>query len=391
VYVKTTKQLCELIDQARADGRIGIDLEFIRERTYFPQLALVQLAVGESHVLIDPLGPVKLDALDALIGDPSVVKVFHAAKQDLEIFFLRTRTPPRNIFDTQIAAALVGLGGQVAYGGLVRQLLGVRLEKGESYSDWLRRPLTASQERYALDDVVYLLPALDRLTAQLESLGRASWMQAECAHYEDPQTFVPEPSTLYRRVKRYRALNPRAMAALRELAIWREAEAVRRDRPRRSVVRDEVLIEIARKGPRSVGALTHTRGLHPEELRTSGADMVASVARGLAVPDDQCPQTPTQTRAPVNADAGLAADLVMACLRTVCQREQIAPEMITNRAGVEQLVVEHRSGATADHPVLQGWRGDLVGRDLLAILEGRAGIYLDPESGRPQFEARVDR
>lgn len=389
MYVQTTQELRGLIDRARDDGRMGIDLEFIRDRTYFARLALVQIAVGDTHVLIDPLGPVKLDALDAVVGDPSVVKVLHAAKQDLEIFFRRTNAPPRNIFDTQIAAALVGLGEQISYGGLVAKTVGVQLEKGESYSNWLRRPLSASQERYALDDVVHLLPVFDRLSAQLDTLGRRAWMQAECAQYADPQTFLPDPSTLYRRVKRHRGLKPGALAVLRELATWRESEAVRRDRPRRSVVSDEVLIEIARKAPKAVGALTHMRGLHPEELRRSGADLVAAVSRGMAVPDDDCPQI--EKRPVVDDDAGLAADLVMACLRTVCQRAQIAPAMITNRAGVERLVVEHRSGgAIAEHPLLKGWRGALVGQDLLAILEGRAAIYLDPKTGSPEFEARLN-
>ena len=390
MYVQTTQELRDLIERARKDGRIGIDLEFIRDRTYFPQLALAQIAVGDTHKLIDPLGPVTLDALDEIVGDPSVVKVLHAAKQDLEIFYLRTKVAPRNVFDTQIAAALLGLGEQISYGGLVSTVVGVHLEKGQSYSNWLRRPLTASQERYALDDVVHLLPAHDRLSAQLEALGRTAWMQAECAQYEDPLTFVPDPSTLYQRVKRFRGLKPAALAVLRELAIWREAEATRRDRPRRSVVGDEVLIEIARECPSRVSALTNTRGLHPEEARKSGADLIAAVARGRAVPEEERPQI--EARAMVDDDAGLAADLVMACLRIACQGAQIAPTMITNRAGVEQLVVAHRGGGTiTDHPLLKGWRGELVGQHLLAILEGRAAIYLDPASGSPQFEARIDR
>lgn len=386
VYVKTTKQLSELIDQARADGRVGVDLEFIRERTYFPKLALVQIAVGDTQVMIDPLGPVRLDALDALISDPAVVKVLHAGSQDLEIFYLRSKAPPRNIFDTQIAAALIGLGEQISYGKLVAQLLGVRLEKGESYSDWLRRPLSPSQERYALDDVVHLLPAHDQLIAQLTALGRADWVQAECAHYEDPATFAPDLSTIYRRVKKHRGLNPRQLAVLRELAAWRETQAMRRDRPRRFVVGDEVLIEIARKRPDTTVALSHLRGLRPEELRASGDALLDCVARGVAVPDEDCPRPPK--RPVISDDDGLAADLVMSCLRTLCQRVQIAPAMITNRSGVEQLVVAHRADAAADHPLLNGWRGELVGPDLLAMLEGRAAIYLDPASGRPEFEAR---
>lgn len=388
VYIKTTQALHALIEQARTDGRIGIDLEFIRDRTYFSRLALVQIAVGDTHALIDPLGPVRLDALDALISDPDVVKVLHAGKQDLEIFYQRTQTPPRNVFDTQIAAALLGLGEQISYGGLVSKVVGVTLEKGESYSDWLRRPLTPSQERYALNDVVHLLPAHTRLSERLTALGRVDWMQAECAQYEDAETFAPDPRTVYRRVKGYRKLNRRALAVLRELAIWREEQAMERDRPRRSVAGDEVLLTLARKQPTRTPALTHTRGLHPAERQRSGVALIAAVRRGLAVPDDDCPTT--EKRTSIAGDAALAADLLMSGLRVLCQHEAIATSMIAHRADVEALVIAHREGDASAHPLLNGWRRALVGDDLLALLEGRAALYLDPTSGQPGIEARTD-
>ncbi|MEL6181464.1 MAG: HRDC domain-containing protein, partial [Myxococcota bacterium] len=250
LYIETDPHMEVLCDQARYERRVGIDLEFIRQRTYFAKLALVQVAVGEQLFLIDPLGDVDLAPLDSLMVDPNVCKVLHAPSQDLEIFFHRLGEPPCNIYDTQMAAAMVGLGHQVAYSTLVSIQLGVELHHSEGFTDWLQRPLTPNQEAYALDDVRYLFALQDSLSVLLDNMGRRSWFIEECARYEQRERYQAQPEQLYTNVKSRNKLSPQGLAILRELAIWREHEAIHQDRPRRTIVLDEVLVEIARRAPR---------------------------------------------------------------------------------------------------------------------------------------------
>lgn len=375
-------------ERARAAGRLALDVEFIRERTYFPRIALVQLAVGDDAALVDPLGECDPAPLDDVISDRAVVKVLHAAVQDLEIFFVRTRRPPANIFDTQIAAALVGLGGQLAYGALVQKMLGVSIPKGESYTDWLQRPLSREQERYALSDVAHLLPLHDRLSERLRELGREAWVAEECAHFEEPGLYEQDPSTVWRRVRRSGALGPRGLAILRELAGWREAEAREDDRPRRRVLEDDTLVELARMAPATLDDLRRFRGLHPRALARSGEAIVAAIQRGLAIPDADCPRTEPFEK--LDQDAALAAEFLDACLRALASRASIAPGTIGTRAEIEELVARHRAGTLheGDVPIFRGWRRTLIGDDLLAFLRGETAVSLDPASGAPRFTAR---
>ncbi|MEM7261026.1 MAG: ribonuclease D [Planctomycetota bacterium] len=387
MYLRTTEELETLIDRAHEVGRIGVDAEFIRERTYFPKLALVQLSVEDECVLLDPLGDVSLEPLDELIVDPGVTKILHAASQDLEIFYYRSEQVPAAIFDTQIAAAMIGLGNQIAYGALVERCLGISLAKGESFTDWLRRPLTSKQEEYALDDVRHLFDLHDALMTQLRELGREEWVAEEFRRYESLDYFVNDPNELYRKVKRFGTLDARGQAVLRELAMWREQDAMDRDKPRRAAVPDETMIEIARRRPKNHGALHEIRGCRAQTIRESGKAIAEAVQRGTAVPDEALPNEEKRKRLPASAD--LVADFLHAFLKSECQRASISSSMVGTAKDVQALVRAHveKKPATRDN-LITGWRGELVGRKLEAFLDGKISMRVDPQSLEPVFEER---
>ncbi|MFQ5654838.1 MAG: ribonuclease D [Planctomycetota bacterium] len=388
MYLSDGVELRELCGRARRAGRVGLDVEFIRERTFYPQLALVQLAVEGELVLVDPLGGVDLSPIDELVLDDGVLKILHAATQDLEIFNDRTGEIPRPIFDTQVAAAMVGIGNQVSYGNLVQELLEETPVQGESFTDWLRRPLTGAQERYALEDVRYLLPMHDRLTQTLRELGREAWLEEELERFQDESLYRPDPRSLYRRVRRGGSLKGRGLAVLRELAVWREEEAKRLDRPRRSVISDEILVEVARRAPGSIEELRQCRGLRPQIARRNGKELLDAVGRGRELPKDEWPERGERRRMP--PDGQLMVDFLQAVLKAQCQTERVAPVLVGNTRDVESLVLDHLDGTLKEgaNPLLEGWRGELVGGRLLEFLEGRLSVHLDPASNAPVFRHR---
>ena len=387
MYADSAK-LAAMCEKAREAGRLGVDCEFIRERTYYPKLALIQLATEDEIALVDPIDSVDLAPLDEIMGDPSVLKVLHAPKQDLEIFYNRTQKPPRAIFDTQLAASFAGLGSQLAYSALVMRVLERTVAKGESFTDWLQRPLSADQERYALEDVRHLFELHDQLSARLEELGRSAWVEEECRGFEEIGIYEQDPSTLYKKVKRAGGLKSRGLAVLRELAIWREEEAKERDKPRRAILSDELLVELARMAPKRVEDLKRFRGLPPRVIQRTGKAIVAAIREGNAVTKEA---TPERTRGPRMSDGDqLSVDLLDSCHRALCNRASISPQIVGTRADLERLVLEVRLGVVGEtrSSLLTGWRRELVGEDLLKVLAGEVSIHLDPETGFPEFVAR---
>jgi len=387
-YLRAVEDVSDLAEEARSEGRIAIDAEFIRERSYYPQLALIQVATSSRSVLIDPLDGADLTPIEDLVNDSSTTKILHAASQDLEIFFYRTGKAPRNIFDTQIAGALAGFGHQSSYAAMIERTTGVTLKKGESYTDWLRRPLSKKQEEYALDDVRYLHQAHDCLQDRLNEAGRLSWAMEEMQRYEDTDYFQLSDDQLFRKVKRFGTLDQRGLAVLRELAIYREREARHRDRPRRNIIADETLVEIARSTPKTMDDLTRMRGLHPREAKRSGRDLLEVVAAGLTVPATERPKIAKKERLTPEGEA--MVDLLQAVLRALCRAVGVAPPMVANARDVENLVRDHFSGgcARSESELLTGWRRELVGDELVHFIEGRMSVHLDPDTGGPVFEER---
>ena len=387
LYLSTESELAALCETAKATGRLALDTEFHRERRYFPQLALLQLAAGDTRVLLDPLLGLDLSCLGAVLADSTVVKVLHSPAQDLEIFYFRFGQTSRNVFDTQTAAALLGLGAQISLGGLVERALGLRLEKGQSFTDWLRRPLTRKQERYALEDVAHLFSLHDWLGARLAALGRSEWLREECRRFEDASLYDPAPEGLYRKVKRYRSLDARGLAVLRELARWRDEIARQSDCNRRAVIGDEVLVELSRSKPQSLDRLSRTRGLHAKIVDKHGDAILASIREGKLVPNEDCPRA--AGKRPVNEASELPATLAYAFLKVCAREAEIDVSMLANVSEVEKLVSDYFETHLDERafPLLSGWRAELAGNRLMAFLRGEIAVRLHPDTGSPSFEA----
>ncbi len=385
MIVTSPRDLAELAATLRRHGVFALDMEFERERSYWPRLQLLQVAVPGLVAAVDPLALDDLAPLYELIADPAIEKVTHAGRQDAEIFYLKTGRPPAAIYDTQIAAALVGLGEQVGYAVLVQRLLGVRVAKHERVTDWGRRPLSAAQLEYALNDVRHLLQVRDALDADLRELKRETWFREETGFYSDPELYRQDPDRLYMKVSRWRSLDRRGLGVLRELVAWREEEARRRDLPRQRVVPDDVLVELAGRRPQRVADLAPLRRLHPKEIERGGEGIVAAVSRGLALPEAQLPSPPKPPRE--DPDASLAADLLTVALRLRAREIRIAPSYLGNQKDVLELVnwlADRRQGAP---PHLHaGWRREVVGEDLAAIYEGRGSLRIDPGQGKVVVE-----
>ena len=349
---------------------MGIDTEFIRERTYFARLCLVQLASDEDCAIVDPLAIGDLSPLCDLLSDPNVVKVLHAGSQDLEIFFRRCGRVSSPIFDTQVAATLAGFPQQVGYGALVHDLLGVKLDKGDSYTDWARRPLSDTQEEYALNDVRYLPEMYRRLEAELDRNGRGQWLAADFSRMADPATYEVVAEEQWRRVKRVSSLNRRQLGVAREVAAWRENEAMRRDVPKRWVVGDESVIEISRRAPKDAVELAAIRGVSDKIGRGAAAGVIEAVARGMAVPEEELPSLKKRRR--TIADVDSTVDLMVAIVRLRAKQNGVAMPLLASRDELERLAGGEREG----HPLLEGWRAAMVGEELCELIDGGLSLRL---------------
>lgn len=382
LYVRTTALLRYVCMQAQDEGCFGLDVEFIREQSYVPKLALVQIAVSDTCVIVDPFMVKDLSPLLTLLASPNVLKILHAATQDMDVLSWHSESPPARIFDTQIAAAMVGLGEQLSYTHLVERLLGVTLTRNESYSDWLRRPLTADQHAYALDDVRYLLPLHTLLSERLSTLNRTAWVEEEFRKFECSDRYQRDPRTLFRRIRRGHSLSSQGQAILRELAAWRDQEAQLLDRPPRSVLNDDNLVDIARKVPRTHDELRRLRGIPVRVLERSADALLLMVEQGLAVAEEERPRRLRSSHRP-NQTEKLMVKVLDACLKTLCAREKLPASFVMSRSDLEALVRRYHQGClgVSNNTVLDGWRAELVGRELLAVLEGRLSLALDPHTG----------
>ncbi len=362
-YIDTPTGVARLLDSLPPGDYLAVDTEFVREKTYFPRPCLLQLARGETVAVIDLLADGVPEALRAPLLDPGVVKVLHSARQDLEVFHRLWGEIPAPVFDTQIAGALTGLAEQCGYAQAVEQLLGVALGKGHARTDWSRRPLSEAQLRYAADDVRYLVPLYHELRDRLAGLGRADWPAADFAALTRPELYASEPESAWRRVKNGRQLQGAALARLQALAAWREGIAIARDRPRRWILADEALIELARENPGSKSRLESFAAVPPAVRRRYAAEL-AAVLSGLpedAAPPDTGPDT-RMTRGQVKLARRLGK------LVDDCAEEQgIAASALAPRADLKRLVMGERSLA-----VLAGWRRALIGERLLAAVTDAA-------------------
>ncbi len=367
----------ELAQLARTGGRLGIDTEFMGEGRYRTLLCLIQVAVpdGDGGVRIEVLDP--LDAsldprpLAAVLADPDVEIVMHAGRQDVALLRRVWETEITNLFDTQLAAGFAGLRAQLGYEALLHELLDVRLAKSASFTRWDARPLSDEQVEYARDDVRHILQAAETLQARLEARGRLEWAREECVALAGT-TDVRDPDTVFARLPRVNSLDPKLRAVARELVQWREDTAREQDRPIPSVLSDAALIEIAKRRPSSTNALEQIRGLNESTLRRRGRAILAAVERGRERPpipvDGGRPAQPDVLDAPIIA---LAESLV----RTRALQEELAYELIAARADLQRIVLAIRDGKPPPEVrTLEGWRREVVGDELLELLEGRRSL-----------------
>ena len=293
MYVTTEDELAVLCEKLKSCEVLALDTEFVRERTYFHRLGLIQVAGDDICAVVDPILISDIGPFLKIITNPKVVKIFHAARQDLEILVRLSGQVITPVFDTQVAAALVGWGAQISFARIVQKVTGKKIHKTETYTDWCRRPLSKSQIDYALDDARFLLPVYERLGQVLKKMNRQDWIQAEFAKLEKPQVYdLPDPRRQFLKIKNVRNLKRKNLAVMVELAAWREEEAIRRDSLPKSVVRDEPLLEIARSLPKKPDDLANIRGFHRKEVSKSGTAILDAVIKGLAMPEDQIPELP---------------------------------------------------------------------------------------------------
>lgn len=367
--IANTQELTAFCARLSSAPYITVDTEFMREKTYFPQLCLVQVAGPDEARAIDPLAPgMDLAPLFELLANPKVIKVFHAARQDIEIFLHLSDAVPQPLFDTQVAAMVCGFGDSVGYETLASQLAKARIDKSMRFTDWSLRPLTEKQVQYALADVTHLRVVYEKLLRKLERNGRLEWLSEEMGALSEPGTYRTNPEDAWRRLKP-RSSSPKFLAVLKELAAWREREAQERDIPRQRMLRDETLMEIAAHHPADTNELGRTRGLGKGLVEGKmGIALLEAVKRGLALPEDQIPKPPERVELP--RGLGPVVDLLKVLLKMKCDEHGVAQKLVANTADVEAIAASDDS----DVPALHGWRRELFGEDALALKHGHLGL-----------------
>lgn len=382
------ESLCRTLHQS---PRLALDTEFVGEESFVPRLELIQVATEQTAAIIDfPAVQTdgSLDAFWKIVCNPEVEKIVHAGRQDLDLFAAHAGQIPKPFFDTQIAAAMVGYGAQVAYANLVHRLHGTKLDKAHTFTNWSARPLSCDQLTYALGDVQYLLSIHEHLRGRLTKLGRLEWAHEEFARLESAVGEKSrEPQERYQRIRGWDSLKPKAAVVLRELAAWRETEARRRNVPRGRILRDEVLLQLARHPPKTVEEFRSLRGVHPSEAERNGDQVIATIQSALALPPSTWPDVPRDRR-PEPDSTGLV-ELLQAVLKARAVAEGIAPSLLATTADVQTLVEGTQQRIPVDLPLLRGWRRQLVGELFLHVLDGTRLVSVDPKTGVLQIEART--
>ncbi len=369
--ITRTDELAEACAKLSTAPFVAVDTEFMREQTFWPRLCLIQIAANGTEALIDSLSPeLDLAPFFALMVNERVLKVFHSARQDIEIVHHLAGVIPHPIFDSQVAAMVCGFGEAVSYSMLVKRLLNRNLDKTSRFTDWSRRPLSDRQLTYALGDVTYLRDLYPKLRAQLDQSERASWLNEEMAVLTDPATYEVHPEKAWRRLK-MRIKTPKALAVLMELAAWREREAQTQDVPRARILKDEALYDIASQAPRTIEDLGSLRTLHNGFARSNrGRAVLEAVGKGLERDPDTIP--PIERGEPMPPEAQAVVDLLRVLLKATAGRHGVATKLIATSDELEEIA---RSGEP-DVPVLRGWRRKLFGEDALALKRGELALAI---------------
>ena len=382
-FVTEQTALDGLCARWKNSGWIAFDTEFIRDDTYDAILCLVQVNDGESVYLIDPTAGVDVSGFWSLVSDPAVMVIVHAGKEDFEVCARTTGEPPRNLFDVQIAAGFVGFGYPLSLARLVQSVLNRRLAKGQTLTDWLRRPLTEEQVRYAVDDVGFLPELHRQIDERLQSLGRRSWAEEEFRRFEDPAIYRPPPEDRLFKLKGSKKLNARGLAVLRALVAWRDQWAQENNRPARGLMRDDVLVEVARRQPSEQSQLQVMRGFYQARNRKVVDGILTAIETAVATPSSAWPEpfVPREETPMMRA----MLDVLTASMRAICFENDIDSDLVGSSRRLRELMDYLREGGEPP-ALLRGWREDFIGRRLVELLEGRSELHV---SGWPE-EPRLD-
>ncbi len=363
-YIDSTAALAGFCARLSDVDWFAIDTEFLREKTYYPKLCLLQVATVSEVACIDPLALEDLRPLLALLADPRITKVMHACRQDMEIFYQLDGRPPAPVFDTQVAAPLLGYADQIGYASLVKELAGITLDKLHTRADWSVRPLPREQIRYAADDVIYLADIYRRIVAQLQELGRLDWLAEDFRQLSAAALYDTPPASAWLKVKGANRLKGASLSVLQALARWREEAARRNDRPRGWLLRDDVMVEISRHKPGTIEALRAIRGLSEGLLSRAGSDLLDMINQAAAHRPVPFPDSGVRTRLSASQEA--LVDVMMAVVRITADENRLNPGVLAGRRDLEALLLNDPASA-----VLHGWRRNLVGERLRRLLSGQ--------------------
>lgn len=382
-YIDTPEALVKACEELAKASVLCVDTEFHREKTYYAEFALLQIASRSACFVIDPTAIKDLSPVWELMHDEKILKVFHAARQDVEIILFESGKLPLPLFDTQVAAALLGYGQQVGFGNLVQRLLKKELPKQESFSDWLARPLTPKQLAYAADDVIFLFPLYQQLQDQLVAKGRRKWLDEEQEVLTQEATYRIDKREVFWRVKGSNRLKPKQLAVLRELADWRETETQRRNLPRRRILADDSLVDLAKRDKLSLETFERMRGISDGMVRRFGNDIIAAWKRGIECAEGDWPQLHPRHHHAQGTE--LRQEMLDTLLRMRAEDESIAANILASQSELGDLASwgRKRVGEPPKLALLHGWRRELVGNDMLRLLNGEIALMIDPAKGKP--------
>ncbi|MBS1211697.1 MAG: ribonuclease [Proteobacteria bacterium] len=373
LYIDTSTRLEQFCRDLTGTRWLAMDTEFLREKTYYPKFCLLQIAAENGVACIDPLALQNLDPLAEILYSPDVTKVLHSARQDLEIFYHLYGKLPGPVFDTQLAAPLLGMADQISYAGLVGEMLGVHLSKAQSRTDWSRRPLTQEQLRYAADDVIYLAEAYRQMLARLHKLQRFQWLEQEFADLTDPVLYESPPESAWQRISGAYQLKGKQLSVLQVLAAWREQTARAQDIPRGWLIKDEALFDMARQHPLDTEAIKSIRGLDERTARRHGPELCQMIGTALQQPPPPVEHKPRPAKKSQEQEALL--DVMMAVVRLRAAQHTLNPSVLASRKDLEQLLDGH-----SDARLTKGWRWTMAGEELAAVLRGELGIKVSDGS-----------
>lgn len=365
LYIDDPASLTGLCAKLEGKPWLAVDTEFMRERTYYPELCLVQVATDDVVACIDPLALKDLKPLLTVLLDTRTVKVLHAARQDLEIFFHLAGKVPSPVFDTQVAGRFLGLPEQAGYGAAVQTLLGITLDKSHARTDWARRPISPAALDYAADDVRHLRTLYHKILEELAARGRAAWAEPELKALTEEKLYRPDPEGAWHRVRGVHRLKPKTVALVRALAAWRERTAMSENRPRQWILKDEALMDVAKQLPANLADLAAVRGVGESLAKRHGTELLKMLKEG----GDQAEAERAPREAPLKPEQEALVDALYALLRLKAAKADVSAVSIASRAELERLVRGER-----ELPLLQDWRLEMAGRELLEFLDGRHAL-----------------